>query len=467
VGVALQTSSSTSSSSASGSGSTTTTTSPTLYDLSHLKATDFAVSVGSATANLLLTDSNTKLLQNPRIRATDGQKQTMKIGSKIPIATGSYSSGVAATTVSPLVQTQFQYQDVGVNIEITPTVHFDRDITLKMKIEVTSQSGSVTISGVTEPILSQRVAEQVIRLREGEASILGGIQEKQINEAWNGIPGLSSIPILRYLFGSKDKTVTDDDIVFLVVPHVVRSQSLDASNLRAVDTGVGTTSIDLRHIPSEAPSTAPAAAPAHPAPPARSTMGVVPGVSAEAAAPAALAQMKAAADANGKAAAAAVPNPPPALPFSPAPLAKPAPAADPSGGVSLALNPPSAPAAVGVTFQVPVVLTGGRDIASVPLQIKYDPAKLSLVNVDKGDFLGQDGQAVTLIHSDDPLGSIKIGASRPPGAAGVNGAGVICVLSFQAKTSGDSALSIARPTAVNSAQQQVPAKGGQIDIHVN
>ena len=70
-------------------------TTPTLYDLAHLKATDFAVTVGAATANLLLTDSNTKILQNPRIRATDGQKATMKIGERIPIATGSYGTGAA------------------------------------------------------------------------------------------------------------------------------------------------------------------------------------------------------------------------------------------------------------------------------------------------------------------------------------------------------------------------------------
>ena len=113
-------------------------------------------------------------------------------------------TGTSTAVVSSLVNTQFQYQDVGVNIEITPTVHFDHDITLKIKIEVTAQSGSVTISGVTEPILSQRVAEQTIRLREGEANILGGINEKQIQDSWSGIPGLSSIPILRYVFGSKD-----------------------------------------------------------------------------------------------------------------------------------------------------------------------------------------------------------------------------------------------------------------------
>ena len=99
----------------------------------------------------------------------------MKIGEQIPIATGSYQTGAATALVSSLVNTQFQYLDVGVNIEITPTVHFDHDVTLKMKIEVTAQSGSVTISGVTEPIIAQKSTEEVVRLREGEANILSGI----------------------------------------------------------------------------------------------------------------------------------------------------------------------------------------------------------------------------------------------------------------------------------------------------
>ena len=182
--------------------------------------------MGAATANLLLTDSNTKILQNPRLRATDSQKATMKIGERIPIATGSYQTGAATALVSSLVNTQFQYLDVGVNIEITPTVHFDRDVTLKMKIEVTAQSGSSTISGVTEPIIAQKSTEEVVRLREGEANILSGILNQQEQVSWSGIPGLSSIPILKYLFGSKDHTKTDDEVVFLMVPHIVRSQDL-------------------------------------------------------------------------------------------------------------------------------------------------------------------------------------------------------------------------------------------------
>ncbi|HEV2487427.1 MAG TPA: cohesin domain-containing protein [Terracidiphilus sp.] len=464
-GVSLQPSTGSSNSTCPAGSTTCTPTtgvSPTLYDLAHLKATDFAVTVGSATLNLLLTDANTKVMQSPRIRATDDQKATMKIGSRIPIATGSYQTGAATAVVSSLVNTQFQYQDVGVNIEMTPTVHFDRDITLKIKIEVTSQSGSVTISGVTEPILSQRVVDQVIRLREGEASILGGIQNNQEQQNWNGIPGLSYIPVLKYLFGSKDNTVQNDEIVFVVLPHVVRSQVLDQANLRAIDTGSGQ-SIDLRHTSQDGSDTnpAPAAAPVVVNPTAleHSPLGTAPGSTAEAAAPALMAQLSAAAQNTGNPAA---PTPPPAPASTPALAPTPTPAA----GASFTLTPPTGPIAAGASFQIPVVLSGGADIASVPIQLQYDPAKISLVNVAAGDLLNRDGQAVALIHRDDGPGNITVVAARPPGAAGISGTGVVCVLTFQAKAAGDTALTMTRAGAVNSAQQQVPAQAAHVNLTV-
>jgi general secretion pathway protein D len=478
VGVALQApTSSSSSSSTCATGSTNCTPStgstPTLYNLAHLNASDFAVTIGSATANALLSDSNTKILQNPRIRAADQQKATMKIGSRIPIATGSYQTGAATALVSSLVNTQFQYQDVGVNIEVTPTVHFDRDVTLKIKIEVTAQSGSVTISGVTEPIISQRVADQIIRLREGEANILGGIQEKQIQDNWSGIPGLSSIPILRYLFGSKDKTIQDDEIVFLVVPHVVRTQDLTPVNLRTIDTGSGTQTIELRHVSTEAPGAQVPVAPPAPTPaPARPNVGTVPGPTAEAAAPAALAQIRASADANSAAAdanrapAVATPSPGPP-PGQPAPAPPGQPSTTPLGRfATISINSPGTVIA-GTTFEAPVVLTGGTDVSSVPLQIQYDPAKLSLVNVGDGDLLNRDGQVVAMAHRDDGPGSITLNASRPQGAPGISGAGVVCVLTFQAKEAGQTTLSFARVGAMNSTQQplQVQASPTTIVVH--
>jgi len=429
---------------------TTANNNLTLYNLAHLNSNDFAVTVGQATANALLTDNNTHILQNPRIRAADQQKATMKIGSRIPIATGSYQTGAATALVSSLVNTQFQYQDVGVNIEITPTVHYDRDITLKVKIEVTAQSGSVTISGVTEPIISQRVAEQTIRLREGEANILGGINETQIQDNWSGLPGLSQIPILRYLFGSRDKIKQDDEIVFLVVPHVVRSQELSPLNLRTIDTGSGL-NVELRHTSAAAQPPASQATPAA----TRPNFGSVPGPSAEGSANAALNQMKSTQDAALAPPASSAP--PGAQPPSPA---------APAGNVNLMLNLPGS-VINGTTFQVPVVLTGGTDVSAVPLQVQYDPAKLSLVNVGDGDLLNRDGQVVQMAHRDDGPGNITLNVSRPPGAPGVSGAGVVCVLTFQAKASGPTNLGITRGGATTSAGKPLQAQTSQATLTVN
>ncbi len=436
----------------------TTSATPTLYNLAHLNSTEFAVTLGTATANMLLTDSNTKILQNPRIRCTDAQKATMKIGSRIPIATGSFQSGVGvAAAITPMAETQFQYIDVGVNIEMTPTVHYDRDVTLKLKIEVSSESGSTTIEGVTEPIIAQKTSDQTIRLREGEASILGGILNTEDQQNWNGLPGLSSIPILKYLFGSMDHIKTDDEIVFLLVPHIVRSPYLTPVNLRSIDTGAGQT-IELRHVSANGADAAqaPAAYRTSASANAASNTGTVPGATAQAAGDAALQQLRTAAE----------PTPPAAL--APTPTTAPAAGPSPTQGepLRLAFVPPRMPVANGAQFQVPVVISGAADIASVPLQIQYDATKLALVNVSDGDFLGRDGQSVALVHRDDGPGNLTVNASRPPGAPGVNGAGVVCVLSFQAKAPGESALTISRPGALNTTSKPVQAQGGQATIVV-
>jgi general secretion pathway protein D len=462
--VALQTDIDTTSSS-----STTTTTSTaneaTLYNLAHLKSSDFLVTIGAAKLNILLSDSNTKILDNPRIRCTDQQKATMKIGQRIPIATGSYQTGTSTSTVSSLVNTQFQYIDVGINIELTPTIHYGNDVTLKIKLEDSSENGTSTISGVTEPIIAQKTSEQVIRLREGEASILSGMTNKTDTTSWNGVPGLSSIPGLKYLFGSKDHSITEDEIVFVVVPHIVRSQYLEPVNLRTIDTGSGQ-SIELRHVSSDHYGPRPSSAPARPKTRVEPNLGTVPGKSARAAAPAVLAELLESANDNENPAAPAKPAAPSPAP-SPAQPSAPSPASPKPAGLSFMLAPQAGPVAVGGTFKVPVVLNGGTDVASIPMQVEYDPNKLSLVNVDRGDFLSRDGQPMALVHRDDGPGSIKISASRPPGTAGVSGTGVVCILTFQAKTAGESAIAITHPGAVNSAQQQLLAQGSRVDIKVH
>jgi len=483
VGVALSppcasgscSSSSTSGTSGTGTtGTTSSSSSPTLYSLSHLKASDFAVTIGGATLNLLLTDADTQILQDPRLRATDGQKASMKIGSKIPIATGSYQTGAATALVSSLVNTQFQYEDVGVDVEMTPSVHYDNDVTLKVKITVSAQSGSVTISGVTEPILSQRVIDQVIRLHEGEASILGGIQDNNDQQSWTGVPGLSSIPILKYLFGSKDHTIQKDEIVFVVVPHIVRSADIQQRNLRVIDTGTGQNSVDLRHMdmdnaaPAPAPVVRPTALEQQPGQQPGFT-ATVPGQSADIAAPVALAQMRSNLQQGFGPTASAPPiNQPPQAAQPGLQQNIPPPGSPPGTGrpVSLTFNPPPGTVANGASFQVPVMMTGGVDVATVPLKIHFDPAILSLVNVTTGNLLNRDGQPATPIHNDNGKGDLTVAVSRPPQTLGVSGSGTVCVLTFQAKAPGTTGLVFTSASYINSTQQQVQGQGAQTTIVV-
>ncbi|MHB1958103.1 MAG: type II and III secretion system protein [Acidobacteriaceae bacterium] len=233
--------------------STATGATLTLNDLANLTAKNFQLTVSAATANMLLTDNSTRILQKPRLRVTDGQKATIKIGSKIPVATGSMNTGVPTGTgsgISPLVSTQFSYIDVGVNVEMQPTIHYDNDVTIKLKIDVSAENGSTNFGisgGLTEPILSQREVEQTIRLKEGESNILGGILQNNDTVSVNGTPGLGEVPILKYLFSSQSHEVNHQEVVFLITPHVVRGRQIDPSNLRQIDTGTSG-AIELRQI---------------------------------------------------------------------------------------------------------------------------------------------------------------------------------------------------------------------------
>jgi general secretion pathway protein D len=360
------------------------------------------------------------------------------------VATGSYQTGAATAVVSSLVNTQFTYLDVGVEIEITPIVHYDRDVTLKIKIVSSQEEGSTNIGGITEPIISQRTADQVVRLKEGEVNILGGFLQKQDLTTIGGTPYLGELPILKYIFSSTQHEVQDDEIIFMLTPHVVRATDISPLNLQEIDTGTGT-NVELRRVSAPAGTQAGGAG------------SLPPGLQPHASAPPA---GGAAGDGNAGIANPGSPNPSSGM-------ARPNITAVPtSNSMGLQIAPPQTVPKVGGTFQVAVKLSGGQDVFSVPMQLHYDNSKLALINVDTGDFLGHDGQAIALVHRDDGVGNVVISASRPPGVAGVNGAGTVCVLTFQANAAGDAAMQIIRASAKNSAQQSVNIAGSQTAIHV-
>jgi general secretion pathway protein D len=217
-----------------------------LVKLGSIAGTPMGTSIPSATFTILLSDSDTKVLQSPEIRALNDQKATLRIGDRVPIATGSYSPGIGGGSVSPLVNTQFQYLDVGVNIDITPHIHSEREVTLKMALEISTVTGTQNIGGIDQPVIGQRRIEHETRLRDGEVNLVGGILEDTETHSLSGYPWLAKIPILGYLFGQTDRDHRQNEIVFAVTPHIVRADKITDENLRLVDVGTGA-SIGLRY----------------------------------------------------------------------------------------------------------------------------------------------------------------------------------------------------------------------------
>ncbi len=201
-----------------------------------LSGGDYNVTLPGATIHALMTDSATRIIQDPELRSIDGQAAKLRVGDRVPVATGSFQAGSSAG-INPLVNTQFQYIDVGVNADITPRVHPDHEVSLKVSIEVSSVTGTATIGGIQQPIISQRKIEHDIRLKEGEASILGGLFERIDTKTLNGWPGLAHIPLLRYLFSSESTDHQQNEVLVVLIPHIVRLPTLNPSDLRPLSTG--------------------------------------------------------------------------------------------------------------------------------------------------------------------------------------------------------------------------------------
>jgi general secretion pathway protein D len=395
-----------------------------LNTLANLNATDFQVTIPAASANAMLSSSDSKLIQNPQIRALDGQKASLKIGQRVPVATGSFQPGIGGVGINPLVNTQFQYLDVGVNIDITPRVHAGREISLKLTMDVSAVDRYQDIGGVSQPIIGQRKVEHDIRLKDGEVSLVGGMMEDQRTKSLIGIPGLASIPIFKYLFSKTKTEHAENELVFVLIPHILRGPEVSRS-ADLLDVGTAN-AIQLRS------SGVRAAAPA-----------VAPPQSQPATQPA---------------------NPQGMAPQNPG-QNMPAPSGAAAG--TFMFDPPTFNPAKGSTFTVNVMLSGGQNVYSVPVQLSYDPNQLQVANVSNGGFLSQDGQTVALAYRDDPTkGILQITASRPPGVGGVSGQGAVVTLTFVAKSSGQSALVITRGGARDPAMQPIAMNGAQAAVSI-
>jgi general secretion pathway protein D len=413
------------------------------------------LTIPSATFALFFSDATTKIIQNPQIRAVDGQKASLKIGDRVPVATGSFQPGVGGLGgINPLVNTQFQYIDVGVNIDITPRIHANRDVTLKLMLDISSVTNTVDIGGIKQPVIGQRKIEHEIRLREGEVNLLGGILEENDVKNLSGIPGLGQLPLLKYLFANNSVTKGENEIVFALIPRVVRGQELTALNLKSLDVGSGT-AIDLRR--SSKPQQA------QPSPGGGGGGGLLPN-QATATAPVPPVQQRTQPTGQQPQPGVAQPQAETGANIPPNTTTQP-----PTGGqaISLRFDPPAPTQATGSTLALNVMVNSGEPMHTLAMQLQYDPKVLQLLNVSNGGYLSRDGQAVAVTHREDPdTGKLQVSAIRPPNTPGLAGEGAVITLTFLAKGKGESnvvPLSLA-PRDANG--RPMPASASQAVVKV-
>jgi general secretion pathway protein D len=394
-----------------------------------------------------MSDARTKVLQAPQVRSVDGVKATLNIGDRVPTASGSYSPGVGSVGMNALVNTQFQYIDTGVNVELLPRVHDNGDVTIHVDLNINSVSSYVNLGGINQPVISQKKISHDIRMREGEVGLLGGLINVQETKTVTGIPGLSSIPFLGHLF-SGDSTEHDrSELMIVLIPHVIRRPEITPENLRAIAVGNFAT-VKVNYAPkpvepaaakpgTEGSAVPPATAPPATAPPATAPPAIAP----PAMTPPATAPL-AAVLGQGM-----IPAPP-----APAPPATAPPAPAPATGTRVHFEPSQASVGASERITVSLLIDGGAALASAPMQIQFDPKLLRLNDVSLGDFFSKDDrQPVFTKNILNDTGVAIIQLNRPPGSHGVRGSGTLVTFNFQAVARGTAVVTIPH-LAVRNAQ---------------
>ncbi|HSK11062.1 MAG TPA: secretin N-terminal domain-containing protein [Vicinamibacterales bacterium] len=206
----------------------------TLRDLRNLTQSGvFLTGLPSLFYRLMKSDANTRTLANPQLRAWDGVAAEARFGERVPVPQTTFSP-IATGGVAQQPITSFTYENIGVNIDITPRTHHNADVSLALRVEISSISGA-GFGGL--PTFGNRSVSTVIRLRDGETSILGGLIRDDERTVLEGVPGLSDVPVLGRLFARNRRERQETDIILTLTPHIVRVLDLSEADLRPFRVG--------------------------------------------------------------------------------------------------------------------------------------------------------------------------------------------------------------------------------------
>jgi general secretion pathway protein D len=502
----------------SGGGGTGTGGGPTtpsgirLSDLEFINQSNWLLTIPSFLYNFVKTNTDAQLLAKPQLRITEGEKASLVIGDRVPIPLTTFNTQNVGGQGGIIPITSFQYQDVGIRIDLEPRVHHNREVTLKIKVEVSNLSGNVQGSGgQSQPIIGTRTIDSVIRLQDGETNFLAGLIRTDENNSTSGVPGLSDIPVLGRLFSNKRNEGQRTDVILTLTPHIIRNAEITAEDLEPIWVGTEA-NITFRggspRVESdvEGPFDSDEGTPEEIQDAIRRRLqrlprGLRPGEAEE---EGEIVSPEPETD-QPPGGVNLVPTAPPSDIFrQPAPPEEPPPPEEePPGGLvsgvpasgtaSLAVRPaaavsergaaPAAAAALarpvrlwlapgrltvapGDRFEVRVQVEAGRPISHLPLSLTFDPAVFVVEKVEAGDFLGGADEAQVMSDAGRP-GALVIGASRLGKVAGVKGKGTVARLTFRAVAAGSSELAFEgkaldaalRPVAVRTRPALIEVAG--------
>ena len=379
----------------------------TLKDLRNLRWDTIGASVAPTTINASGTDTDVKTLATPRIRVANREVAKILIGDRVPNIT-------STATSTGFVSENIQYLDVGLKVELTPTITIDNEVALKVSLEVSNIARQITTpSGTTAYQIGTRSASTVLRLKDGENQVLAGLINEQDNRTLNKVPGLGDLPIAGRLFSSETRSKSGSEIVLSITPRLIRNTPRPGADLLEFESGTESSLRGSDMVP-----------PGSPAQLARQGAAPVPGI--------------------GTASTGALDRP--NVQGTPQVV---------GGGVSVAPNvnapsPAASASRVGLSWSGPLQVTAGASfsqslllhapqaLSGMTLTLGYDPAALQVTSVAEGNLLNADGTPTTFIQRVDPAtGQIYISDVRASTAArGAVGQGTVVTVTFAAASAG-------------------------------
>jgi general secretion pathway protein D len=442
--------------------------------------------------NFLKTDADAQVIAKPQLRVSEGEKATVRIGDRIPIPTTTFNAASTGVGTVGVPITSFTYQNVGINIDVEPRVHHNKEITLKLKVEVSSLAGQISAgAGLSQPIIGTREIDTTIRLKDQETNLLAGLIREEERKSMSGVPGLSDVPVLKRIFGNTETNVQQTDIVLTLTPHIIRIPDVTEEDLLPLWIGTesniglrgasktsafGINPFEAKEEDEEAPM-----------------IPTLPDLPVEEAEPEDEGAPAEEPPQNPGAALVPVPAPPATTAPAPEPEPTPTPApgggggggggatapvpAPPSGGETRSeaaepalvfLSPAFANVAMGEMITVGVMIRSKSGVGSVPFHLVFDPLALKFLNYSrKSPFLEQDGATAFVLVSPGSSGNeLIVGLSREGSRPGVSGQGSLIDLTFHAMKAGTTTLNFSDISVLDPSAQKLPFDRQGMTINV-